>query len=139
SAYEIHQLFPEVKNTLVKEFWSKVKGSLEELVKKTNWKIEMSDNVLETYSSLSLFVDDNLGVSFEKLHGQTYYGLWIDFNNKKLDRIKINKYAEKIESINWMKKSNWWLGSTYIGANFDNIETLKRILPDNRDDYATEL
>ena len=38
-----------------------------------------------------------------------------------------------------MKKNSWWLGYAYTGANFDNIETLKRILHDNRDDYAQEL
>ncbi|MEK0337514.1 MAG: hypothetical protein QQN41_08790 [Nitrosopumilus sp.] len=139
SAYEIHQLFPEVKNTLIEKFWLAVKNSLEELEKGTNWEIEMSENIFETYSSLTILLDDSFGVAFEKLHGQTYYGLRIDFDNKKLDRPRINENSSKIEGINWMKKSNWWLGWAYTGANFDNIETLKRILPDNRDNYAKEI
>lgn len=139
SAYEIPQIFPEVKNTLIEKFWRAVKNSLEELTKETNWEIGMSENIFKTYSSLSIGLDKRFGVAYEELHGQTYYGLWIDFDDKKLDRPKINEYASKIEAINWMKKSKWYLGWTSTGANFNNIETLKRILPDNRDDYAKEL
>ena len=126
SAYEIYQLFPEVKNTLIKQFWLAVKSSLEELAKETDWKIKISDNIFETYSSLTVWVDDSFGVRFEKLHGQTYYGLRVDFDNKDFDRTKIDEFALKIEALNGMKKSNWWLGWTYAGANFDNIETLKK-------------
>jgi hypothetical protein len=139
SAYEIYQLFPEIKNTLIEQFWLTVKKSLEVLAKETDWEIEMSDNISETYSKLRIWVDDNFGVCYEKLHDQTYYGLWINFDNKMLDRLKINAYAADLKAINTMNKSQWWLGWSYIAANFNNIETLKRILPGNKDDYAQEL
>ena len=139
SAFEIYQIFPEVKNSLIEQLWSKVKKNLEELIEEKDWEIGISENIFETYSSLSVDVHDSFGIAFEKLHSQTYYGLWIDVNDKKLDRLKIDEYASNIEAINRMRKSNDWLGWAYTGANFDNIETLKKILPDNRDDYAQEL
>jgi len=139
SAYEIYQAFPEVKNTLIKEFWLAVKDLLEELIKTNNWEIEISENIFDTYSYLCIWFNESFCVAYEKLHGQTYHGLWVDFNNKQLDRTKITEYVSNIESINWMKKSNNWLGWTYTGVNFDSIDTLKKILPDNRIDFAKEL
>lgn len=139
SAYEIYQEFPGVKKNLIKQFWLSVKDELTELSEKTDWKIEVSENVFETYSSLSIRINDNFYVAYEKLHGQTYHGLWIDNDNKQLDRIKINDYASNIESLNWMKKYDYWLGCTLTGTNFDSIDTLKKILPDNRVDFAKEL
>jgi len=38
-----------------------------------------------------------------------------------------------------MRKSSYWLGWTYTGTNFDSIDTLKKILPDNKIDFAKEL
>ncbi len=139
SAYEIYQTFPGVKNTLIKQYWLSVKDELTELSEKTDWKIEISEDVFETYSFLGIRINDSFYVAYEKLHGQTYHGLWIDYNNKQLDRTKINEYASNIESINWMKKNNYWLGLTLTGTNFDSIDTLKKILPDNRVDFAKEL
>jgi hypothetical protein len=140
SAYEIHKLFPEVKNKIIEQFWLAVKDSLEALNKDSGWKIDISENIFETYSSLYIEFDENFYVLFEKLHGQTYYGLWINHENKKLDRQQINQFAEKIPALNnMMKKSHYFLGMNETGANFDDIETLKKILPDNKDDYVHEL
>jgi len=50
SAYEIFQVFPEVKNKLIEQFWIAVKDELEELSKKNDWEIEISENVFDTYS-----------------------------------------------------------------------------------------
>lgn len=143
SAYEITQLFPQVRNKLVEEFWKKVTERIaNELDKnsKDKWVVELSEDVFETYSSLFLYFSDSIGVAFEKLHGQPYYGVWIDSDNKKLDREKINKYASGLELLEGMNKnSDYWLGWSLCGANFNTIETLKRILPENSDEYAEEL
>jgi hypothetical protein len=141
SAYEIYQAFPEVKKTLIEQYWQNVKDELIELTKNTNWKVELSENVFETYSKLRIWLNgpnEGFGIVIEKLHGESYHGLWIDVNNKQLDRARIDEYTSKIEVIKGMKKNNYWLGWTYSGVNFDSIETLKKILPDNRMEFAHE-
>lgn len=141
SAYEIYQTFPTVKNSLIEEFWKAVKSSLEDISKEKDWQIEISDNIFETYSSLNIYVSSSneLSVSYEKLHSQTYFGLWIDNEDKSLERAKINEYASRIEQLDGMRKSNYWLGWSSTGSNFDNIETLKKILPNNKNEFAHEM
>ena len=138
SAYEIYQLFPEVKKTLVEKFWPSVKGSLLRLTEGTDWKIEMSEDIFETYSGIDLYCNDNIWVRIEKLYARPYYGLQFDEENKMLDHSRIRNYASNVVS---MKVSNykWWLCLEDTGYDFNNIETLKRILPENREDTAQEL
>jgi hypothetical protein len=141
SAHEIYQTYPEVKKKLIEQFWMHVKENLESLYENQDFKIELSENIFDTYSSLSIYKSSipNFAIVFEVLHGETYYGLWINPEDKTLDRIMIDTYCEKIEALRSMKKNQWWLGYKSIGANFNSIETLKKILPENRMVYAEEL
>ena len=132
-----------LKKNLIIEFWSGVKGFLQELTKGNGWEIYLDEKIFERYSKIYVTLNDSFSVVFEGLISQPFYGLVIDFNNKNLDRERINEHAKSIEAIKGMKKSEWYLGYTLTNENFDNIETLKRILPENRDvlaqDFATLL
>jgi hypothetical protein len=137
AAYEISALFPKIKKELVEKFWRKVKELIEEKLKSLpedenykEWEVKISDNVYYTYSSLFIQKKDNFNivVRFECLWGSTYYGLWIHHGNKGLDRKSINEHAAKIEAIKDMKKTQWYLGHNDMNENFEDIETLKKIL-----------
>lgn len=136
SAYEIYHQFPEVRKKLIELFWEDVKKYLAE---KMSWEIKISQHIFETYSTLKVFVDKSFAVTYEKLHERTYYGLWIDKENENLNRQKIDGFAKNIKALSSMKSSDSWLGYTYAGPNFNRLETLLRLLPDSREDYAHEL
>jgi len=138
SGYEIYQIFPEVKKAMVEQFWGRVKVFLEELNVNSQWQINISNDIFATYSNISVRNNNNIWVAIEQLHSKAYYGIKIDFENKKLNRDEINRYATKIKAIADMKSTRWWLGWKYIGDDFNEIESLKKILPENRDNLAQE-
>jgi len=139
--FEIFQLFPEIKNQLIKEFWDIVYKKVKEKLEDTDAKIEISENVFETWSSLFLYYNGNknIRIGFEQLHVKTYYGVWINAVNENLDRERIDEYVRSIESVKLLKKTNYWLGWEYINADFNNIGTLKKVLPYIREEYANEI
>ena len=137
-AYDIYQMFPNVKNTLISQFWPIVKSTLQELISEPDWKIDLAEDISIRYSKLSVSINDSFYVVFEGLDKQPFFGLLIDFDNNTLDRPRINEHAKNFQAIQGMKKSDWYLGYTLTGENFDNIETLKRILPENREVLAKE-
>lgn len=145
SAYEIYQLFPEVRNELIGLFWHSVKSVLIEMTKDSDWSVVMDDNIFAAYSKLGLHLisdeNANVRVIYEQLHGKTYYGVWLNIENEALDSERINAYAEKVSAIQSMKRprSGYWLGWDYIGQDFNNLETLKRLLPENSEEFTTEL
>ncbi len=140
SAHEIYEKFPGIKEKLIKEFWYEVKNSLDEKRKGTDWKVDFDHDEPE----IKLYFDKSIYVGFEGLYDKkpNYY-LYVYYEkNKKLDRVKINKYASNIKVIdeeNWEKEkegTHYW---KYLEDDFSNINTLKRILPENRKDFAEEL
>ena len=137
-AYEIYQDFPKVRDFLVEKFWETVKNSLEEKVKGTDWKVDFSFNKKET--ELSLKFVESIYIGFEGLNKTPDYFLYIDYEqNKKLDKVETDKHTSDIDAIkDWEKDDagSYW---KYLEDDFTNIETLKKILPENRDDFAQEL
>jgi hypothetical protein len=145
AAYEISALFPKIKKELVEKFWRKVKELIEEKLKSLpkddekvdyeKWEVKISDDISDKDSSLSIQLKDNhsIMVRFEKLLRRrffTYYGLWIDHNNDKLNRDRISKHAAAIEAIKDMEgqEEDLLLKWDYTNETFEDIETLKKIL-----------
>lgn len=145
SAFEIYQQFPKVKNELIRQFWEMVKKLLDEKANDNNWQVKFFNDISEKYSKLGLCLrsdnHENIRVIFEDLLGRTYYGVWINAENNALDKIQIKNFAEGVSAIKQMKSSanEYWLGFEYIEPDFNNIESLERILPDVREDLADEL
>ena len=141
-AFEISELFPQVKNKLIEEFWKKVNSNLIKMTDSLDWKIDLDEEIFSTYSSLYVGRDkwkESFYTCYEKLHEGVYYGLWFDCDDSTLDANKIRKYSERIECLQETKKSKHWLGYRLIGENFNSIKTLKKILPDSREDFSNEL
>jgi len=143
-AYEIHQFFPEVKKKLITDFWNLVSKSLKIKTNDTNWEVEIYDNIFDRYSKMGLHLDNqynkDLRVIFERLHGNVYYGLWINKKSTDLNVPKINDYANTIEGLKEIESPNnaYWLGSAYLDQDFQNLHTLESILPDKREILVDE-
>lgn len=144
SAYEIYQFFPAVKEQLIEDFWKSVKESLESMVEDTNWEIEIYNDVFDTYSKMGMHLGKDLNkdirIIFEKLHGDVYYGLWINHNSAKLNTNKIFEYAADIEKLKGIEapSNKYWLGLIKLNENFQNLHTLKKILPKGKENLVNE-
>ena len=142
-AFEINELFSQVKNKIIEQFWQQVESRLLELTKETDWQVSLDDDVFSTWSSLNLTRDEwkeCFYVNYEKLHESVSHGLWVDYDDKDLDMKKIAKHSETIECLQDMKHNNkYWLGWKHIGEDFNSISTLKKILPDRSQDFEDEL
>ena len=142
SAYEIYQQYPEIKNKLLVEFWNLVKINLECVSKDAAWNVELSEDVFYKYSRIDLWTNELIYPRYHALSGKLAIGLLIDIehdNFSNLDRGKIDNYSKSLETLTDIKRYPWWLGWAQTNHDFDNIETLKRILPELRDDFANEL
>ena len=139
TAFEIYQEFPKVKNRLIEEFWLQTRKELEQITEDTIWNVSYSD-IFDTYSHLGLKLSDKpaFKVIYEVLYGQTYFGLWYDRDKGVLNREKINRQLEGIEEHLSPRKSQWWIGWDYDNSNFSEMETLKKILPKNREGIPKE-
>lgn len=143
SAFEVYQLFPDVRNRLIEQLWLKVKENLVQLTKETAWDVDISDNIFETYSYLGLFQQNkSLWVLIEQIHKTPYYGLWLEDNNL-LDRDQLNKYVEEnIKNENHLytiKTKGDWIGWNNMDINYESLETLRKLLPENYEIFAEEI
>ena len=111
------------------------------MTKGTDWKVNISFDKKE--SELTLYFDKSIYINFEELNKTPCYCLYIKYKkNKKLDRVKIKKYASNVAAIHekdWEEYVNDACYWKYLKDDFTNIDTLKRIVPENRDDFAQEL
>ena len=148
-AYEIYQLFPQVKARLIVEFWDLVQKHLKRNTDDSDWVVKADDDYTSTYSKMGVHLEQdpaaNIRVIYEKLHGDTYYGVWINCKNESLNIRDWHNYVEKeIEKLDSMSSANeYWLGRSSLDDDFNNIQTLKNILPGKRTKlakvYAKEL
>ncbi len=159
AACEISENFPKIKDRLVEEFWEEVKGELKRKVEegKKGWKIE-KDYTKNKWSKLGFcFADGDIRVIFERLSGSEgynlCYGLWINERKKERFEEKIRQYTEEIKNIRKnleddreITDNKWYLAvCENTGYDFqtrgtlEQMETLKRILPHNRSEFANEL
>jgi hypothetical protein len=145
TAFEICQYFPDIKETLIIDFWKLVETKLKEYDKNSEWQIILSDNILQKESSLDIKKEKwyGLTIHYGDLSSRLYYGIYFDYNKRNKDRDKINAYINESKKLTNRLKitpdNQWHLGWCYKEYNFFEIKTLKRILPNNRDSLIEEL
>lgn len=142
-AYEIYELFPEVRDKLIEDFWKSVKHRLQKLVNDTIWEVKFWESNFSAWWKLGLFLNsgtEDIRVIYEKLQEKPYYGLWLDMETDELDRSKIIDYMSSVEILQHRGgyDGKYWFGREEIGDDFQSYRTLKKILPKNREVTVNE-
>lgn len=136
-ASEISEKVNYVQGRLLKEFWTKVKETILSKMDNREWKLDMSENLYEPYSNLSISKaswNELFGLGFEELESATYIGVWYDFDSKRVEPTLYDKIANDIKIMDKrMVKTDWWPGYYLTGDNFSQSSTIEKILPSNRD------
>lgn len=144
TAFEISQQMSEVTERLKKEFWNLVSKKLETRCEKTDWTSFSDDSDIGLYLKQW---EDGLGeygmlfcIWYGDLYDKLCYGLYMDERNKKRkhDFKKINEYVQKDTIMkDWdAYDDNYYKQTLY---DFRELSTLKRILSDNKEEFATRL
>lgn len=141
-AHEIHQLFPQIREKIIDDFWESVELKLEEVTKDREWTVISHDDYKEQYSKLGIyFSSDDIRVIYEALHGQPYLGLWIDRKSEELDLDSIYSFAEdNLHMPEAMKETSnrYWLAQRDVQDDFSSLHTLESMLPGKKDQMAKE-
>jgi len=140
SAIEISNLLPEIKGRLITDFWDLVKNEIEDYINKNgkNWVLSMKKDG-------HLYIDINnqkdLRIYFAGRYGKCYYGIGSNnYKNGLLDEKRVEKYINEEALYKEMKKTSWsvcWI--EFNQENFTNIQTLIKILPEERDVFKDEI
>lgn len=139
SAFEVYQIIPAVRKRLLVDFWDLVKSKIKEVEFSKNFEVEISDNIFERWSYLSLTYHTNLAVTYETLDGNCYYGLWIKKDVGAPHKEVIDKYRKEFNILPQQFATNEsWIGWTYVGYDFNNIQSLNKIIPVQRESTAVE-
>ncbi len=144
AACEISENFPKIKERFIKEFWEEVKGELERKNEK-GWDIKKEGDTMNKNANLGFwFAGGDIRVIFGGLSSEksNYYGLWRNYDNKEEFKEKIELYDSEIKKLKDDKEmisNDWRLAYKDTGYDFKTRETLRRILPHNRSEFASEL
>jgi len=144
-AFEIFQKIPSIRKRLLVEFWNLVKVEIHEIQKNQEieiskkFKVELSGDIFERWSYLSLTYFENLAVTYETLDGNCYYGLWINKGEAAPHRALIDRYRMENNLLPGFNSNESWVGWTNLGYDFNNIQGLLKILPDQREINAKDL
>lgn len=135
-AREISEKMEYVKDRMLKEFWGKVKSSIESKLDVKEWNLTMSENIYDANSVLEVTHkswEKLFGIGFQYLHSNTIFGIYRDFDSKKVPDALHEQIAINLKTIyKQMDKSDWWPGCYCIGDDFREGTTLCKILPSNR-------
>lgn len=99
----------------------------------------MSGDIFERWSYLSLTYFENLAVTYETLDGNCYYGLWINKGEVAPHRALIDRYRMENNLLPGFNSNESWVGWTNLGYDFNNIQGLLKILPDQREINSKDL
>lgn len=140
SAFEISNMLPEIKTRMITDFWNLIKNKIEDYIKtnEMNWDLSMEKDG-------HLYIDINnqkdLRIYFANRYNKCYYGIGSNSYKKgKLDDERIQKYIKDENLYKEMKKTSWsicWI--EYNQENFANIQTLMKILPEEREAFVNEI
>lgn len=138
-AAEIYNLFPGVKERMIKEFWEAVKEKFHELDTNKKWKFEIDFED----SSLSVYKDNwDAHVCVANIDKSVKWGIWFDqtvFDQKLYDEDYGREVLAKNEAVNWTKKGKAaWFYSEDSGDNFQEIATLKKCTNGSRESFVNE-
>lgn len=140
-----------IEPRLLNEFWAEVKKGIEGKSDSKEWKVEISEDIYESDSELtvshsawkSLFF-----ISYVELEAEIYLCVYRDLESKKVTDGLFRQMREKLlktDKDNRMKGPEnevecvvWF----YTGEDFRQTQTLSKILPSNRktlvDKYTSE-
>ena len=125
-AAEIYNLFPSVKERMIKGFWESVKEKIDELNTDKKWIVEYVPE-----ESISIYKEGwEACVSAVNIDKSVSYGICFDqdkFDQKLYNEDHSRKILADHEAVNWMKKGKaWWFYIEDAGDNFQEIATLKK-------------
>lgn len=142
--YDLYELFPDVRDKLIEEFWRSVEDRLQELTEHTIWGVKFWEGSFSSYWKFGLYVKnsdtEDIRIIYEKLHEQPYYGLWLNMKSEELDRKRIINFVRNIEDLQQRGgyDGKYWIGKVETDDNFHNIRSLKKILPNSRKEVVKE-
>lgn len=144
-----------VMKQIVKDFWEALREQLQEGFrhKDKDWVIKYSGDFEERYCKLWIYRESWLtrndrsrpimAIAFENLHlgEKPFLGITPDAVSKLYKSDSLRSDIQSLPEIdNYTKNSNkWWACWVYFSLNFGQTSNLSNILPDNRDNYITEL
>jgi hypothetical protein len=146
---KIMDQYQMVKENLLHDFWNKVSEKIYTLLstRKGDWQVLNPNNKERSDAKLILYKahwkgnesHPFVGVAWEKLFGNPYYGVWVNMDSNK---INFDLVDTKIQSIrkdyNYRRDHTWWPLWQFGGLNFSNNSELNKILPNRSEYLATE-
>jgi hypothetical protein len=142
-AFELYEIIPDIKERLIKEFWKLVNEKLQDTIKNTQWQTELYiEETKDPY--LDLFFDERFKVGYEGFYGRPDIYIYIEFGkNNDLDKKQIKYYVRDLahfKDFNTEDETTQIISYyQYLYEDFRQMQTLKHILPQNRDKYALDL
>jgi len=139
---KVNSQFSIVKERLLADFWNHVATILESKVKELSpkWRVLNPPNKERGDAKLIVYKDDWIingkhpfvGVAWEHLHTQPYFGVWADIHSPKIDDALLDKNLENLRLENKFRRdTSWWPLWEYSGDKFSTDSGLSNILPDN--------
>lgn len=140
AAMEIEMLLPDIKDRLKKEFWDEVKDKLNKIYHELNLEISIKpDNEIKIEIKRKNWNGLSISTGFDK----NSVDIGIVFDENIFER---NKLKEKVRKFNLTlghleENCDNWLCWESINNDFDfnNSESLFKILPEKRVDLINEL
>lgn len=139
--------FPKVKSMLQAQFWQSVEGKLRELgsANHKSWTTTVTGNILIGNTKLLIYKPSWLkeetlppvAIGFEWLaldSNSPFYGLWVNRNSTTIDYLRIISHINQLEIKKRFPKgfSEWWPLWESTDINYQNLDTLIKLLPENR-------
>jgi hypothetical protein len=138
-----------VYRNVVSDFWDAVLVRLNELNTEYNnkWEILIEEDYFSRWSNLWMklpaWQDDDEGTpicaSWESLHRDAHYGVWINGDSEKWDIKAIKELFEKENYCKEMGGANkHWACKEYIDYDLTNLRDLRHFLPEVRESKVEE-
>lgn len=136
---DIHNHLPSVKQKLLNGFWGKVTENVESFFSDRKWVVERSDDLYGKNSGLAVRHEewsDVFKVGFGQLDGHVWVGVYCkditgDSYNTLADQLRMKMPKNRRDSTAW---PSWY----YLGDDFTDVASFKRILPNCQESAAAE-
>ena len=125
AAQDIFKSFEAAKNSLLDGFWKEIKTIIDDNPN-INGTSKFTKNISQVCPALFIDVLPNLAIGIEPLNGKDY--------NPKFNDLFIGLYSnDQSKSFDNTGPFKEWRQVKRLGYNFDNYETLEKILPTNKE------
>lgn len=143
----LNNTYPIVKTNLLEQFWNLVAEKLEKKLADIEgmWQLYNPPNKEHHQAKLIIYkqswqLNSNervIGIAWEHLYTQPYFGVWYNIDSKKLNPDKLISQLEQVRNKNAMKiDTGWWPAWKYGEYILSNDANVTSILPDIRDSTA---